>query len=251
MNPTCHATPCERPVTTRGLCSMHYQRAWKMGSLEPVEVRCIDCGVVLKVVKGGKKRCNDCRLEEGRRRAREYARSLPRKQRVAQVLACYLCGGETPATTRSRRKCRACAQESASTQCGEHDCGRPARARKLCAMHYKRAARSEGRITDVNEWTERRQANHERRRALKLGATVGEPFTNIEIFERDGWKCGLCGKRVDRNLRHPDPLSSSLDHVVPLSVGGAHARENVQLAHLTCNVRKGNRAQGEQLALIG
>jgi 5-methylcytosine-specific restriction endonuclease McrA len=72
-----------------------------------------------------------------------------------------------------------------------------------------------------------------------------------EIAERDRWKCRLCGKRVMRSRPWPDPLSPSLDHIVPLTKGGAHDPSNVQLAHLRCNTAKGNRGGGEQLMLIG
>jgi 5-methylcytosine-specific restriction endonuclease McrA len=36
-------------------------------------------------------------------------------------------------------------------------------------------------------------------------------------------------------------MSATLDHVVPISVGGEHTRENVRCAHLRCNARRGNR----------
>lgn len=74
-------------------------------------------------------------------------------------------------------------------------------------------------------------------------AATGEPFTSIEIFERDGWHCGICDEPVDRELRYPDPMSASLDHIVPLSKGGGHTRENVRCSHLGCNVRRGNRIE--------
>jgi len=76
------------------------------------------------------------------------------------------------------------------------------------------------------------------RRARKLGATV-EEFSDLEIYERDGWTCQLCSGDVDSSLRWPEPMSASLDHVIPLSRGGEHSRVNTQLAHLDCNVRKG------------
>lgn len=79
-----------------------------------------------------------------------------------------------------------------------------------------------------------------RRRALTKGATA-EPFTYVEVFDRDGWMCGLCDEPVDRELKHPDPMCASLDHVVPLSIGGHHVLSNVQCAHLVCNIRKGAR----------
>lgn len=61
------------------------------------------------------------------------------------------------------------------------------------------------------------------------------------IYERDGWMCQLCGEPVDPALIFPDRLSATLDHIVPLSLGGTHDPSNVQLAHLGCNSAKGNR----------
>lgn len=87
----------------------------------------------------------------------------------------------------------------------------------------------------VLAWKRDRQ---NRRRARQAAATV-EVFTSEEIYARDGWVCGVCRESVDAALRWPDPMSPSLDHIVPLSRDGAHVRLNVQLAHLSCNVRKG------------
>lgn len=42
-----------------------------------------------------------------------------------------------------------------------------------------------------------------------------------------------------------------MDHVIPLTKGGNHELANVRLAHLRCNVSKGNRGGNEQLLLIG
>jgi hypothetical protein len=76
------------------------------------------------------------------------------------------------------------------------------------------------------------------RRARKLNATI-EKFSLLEIYERDKWRCQICGKKVDRRLKHPNPLSKSLDHIIPLAKGGSHSRANVQLAHLVCNLSIG------------
>jgi len=59
-----------------------------------------------------------------------------------------------------------------------------------------------------------------------------------QVFERDGWICGLCHEPVDREAKWPDWESPSLDHIVPLAVGGPHIYENVQCAHLGCNLIK-------------
>jgi 5-methylcytosine-specific restriction endonuclease McrA len=99
-------------------------------------------------------------------------------------------------------------------------------------------------------YSESKRAVDARRRARKSGAVV-EKFTNGEIFDRDGWRCGICGKRINRKLVYPHPLSVSLDHVIPLSLGDEHSRANVRAAHLTCNVQRGAAREGaDQLALL-
>lgn len=48
--------------------------------------------------------------------------------------------------------------------------------------------------------------------------------------------CAICGKPIDLSLKFPHPLSSSIDHVIPVSKGG-HPSDiaNLQHAHLQCN----------------
>lgn len=58
-----------------------------------------------------------------------------------------------------------------------------------------------------------------------------EPVNLDEIYERDGGICQICRLAVSRKL-------SSMDHIIPLVDGGAHARWNVQLTHLRCNLRR-------------
>lgn len=78
-------------------------------------------------------------------------------------------------------------------------------------------------------------------RRLREGAGQPERFAARDVFERDGWRCGICGEPVDPNLKWPDEWSASLDHVLPLAAGGWHTVDNTQCAHLICNIRKGAR----------
>lgn len=81
-----------------------------------------------------------------------------------------------------------------------------------------------------------------RRREAKLkGAVILEKFKFVEICERDGWICQICKLPVDKTLKHPNSFSASLDHIVALFNGGNHTKENTQLAHLSCNIRKGKK----------
>lgn len=96
----------------------------------------------------------------------------------------------------------------------------------------------------------KQRASAARHRARKVGAAI-EQFTNDEIYERDGWRCGLCGKLIHKAKPFPHPMSRSIDHVVPLSKGGDHSRANVQAAHYGCNSRKNNGVlDPQQLRLV-
>lgn len=79
----------------------------------------------------------------------------------------------------------------------------------------------------------------QRRRARKNGAIVKD-INLAEIYLRNNYKCGICGRKVLMNKRKPNPLSPSLDHIVPLSLGGDHSNKNLQLTHLSCNISKRN-----------
>lgn len=63
-----------------------------------------------------------------------------------------------------------------------------------------------------------------------------------ELARRDGTTCGICGERVDMDLRrNVSIMCASVDHVIPRALGGSHEPENLQLAHLLCNQRKSDR----------
>ena len=54
--------------------------------------------------------------------------------------------------------------------------------------------------------------------------------------------CGICGKPVDKSLKYPDPMSATVDHIIPVSMNGdPTSLDNLQLAHRCCNLAKGNK----------
>lgn len=75
-------------------------------------------------------------------------------------------------------------------------------------------------------------------RLRKLRLRGGAAIDPVRIFERDGWRCGVCGGLVDKDAEVPDHAAPTIDHRVPLAAGGAHVEGNVQCAHFICNVRK-------------
>lgn len=75
------------------------------------------------------------------------------------------------------------------------------------------------------------------KRARDHGCAVIETFDRDEIFDRDGWTCQACGCQCT----DPNPYvltAATVDHVVPLSLGGEHSRANAQTLCLSCNSRK-------------
>lgn len=59
--------------------------------------------------------------------------------------------------------------------------------------------------------------------------------------------CGICGKPVDKSIKYPDPMSPSVDHIIPVSRNGDPiSLDNLQLTHRYCNRQKGDNLQIEK-----
>lgn len=166
------------------------------------------CSTVFQA-RGRRKTCPGaaCRREFARRRYWPIRSCEPPPP--ASVIACDECGEQFAATSVARRFC--------SRRC----CGRAHR------RALRRRQRAEGRRNDGD----RRQQQRRRQLLIRLGRE-GALFSLREIAERDGWTCHLCGLPVDE-------AAASMDHLVPLSEGGPHSRENVKLAHHLCNSVRG------------
>jgi len=69
-------------------------------------------------------------------------------------------------------------------------------------------------------------------------------FSRRNIFERDKNTCQYCGRKMPKT-------ELTLDHVIPRSRGGIDSWDNLVLACMYCNVRKGCRTPDEaQMPLI-
>lgn len=217
------------------------------------------------------------RLRPPEERARHEAgdHSLCNPQSAAHGI-CSQCG-KTIAVARSsappeRRRCRVCQNlggrsELLTLTCANVECGREftRKARAVVNDHpccsqscsSKVAIRrglmpnSLPQIPGVSR-DDRRRARC-RRRYLRHAQTW-DGITDQEILDRDGWRCQIpgCKRRpIRKDARFPHPRSKSIDHIVPLSLGGDDVAANKRAAHLTCNVARGNRMTSEQLPLFG
>lgn len=108
-----------------------------------------------------------------------------------------------------------------------------------CAGYYQ--ANKERLNENYRRWKRENPARHAewrvRNRALRSGVDSGE----LDLAALWTGACGICGSELDISVEYPDPLSKSIDHIVPVAKGGAHSQQNLQWAHLRCNIRKSDR----------
>ena len=60
------------------------------------------------------------------------------------------------------------------------------------------------------------------------------------LRSRDGADCWLCGEEMlFPEVRRIHPWLATIDHVYPLAMGGTNRSDNLKLAHLSCNTKRG------------
>ena len=255
---TCIIDDCPKEVHVKkhGLCRSHYNKLKYYGRITGIEANteCKLCGQPTPPAKNSGPRPAYCTTECRQQATREASRDRARDARAAKRMSrtprpCDWCDKPLPQDAPGMRRFHPdCAKlwskatrkaDNHNRQCTHDGCDRPTRARDLCSMHYKRWARAEG-LVKPEPWDDRRKSNYHRRRARKM-ALPSEAVVPGRVYDRDGWKCGICGDAVDSGVAWPDPLSPSLDHVIPLARGGHHTYANAQLAHLVCNIRKSDK----------
>lgn len=80
----------------------------------------------------------------------------------------------------------------------------------------------------------------------RLRSATVETVDPIKVFERDGWVCHLCGRRTLKTKRGTNhPRAPELDHIIPLSLGGAHSYANTACSCGKCNRDKAATIKGQ------
>lgn len=222
----CQEPECDRCAAWSGKCEMHYAR-WYRGH-QNKKCAAPECGEPVR-----SKGCPYCE-------AHYYRIRRGSKDAIAPLnRSCLQCG--VPLGKRGGKYC--------SKKCtSRYNRGTPDKRNCLSCGSSFPSWKQQAYCSDLCRRLALRQLDH-RRRAITRGAAA-ERFSCIEIFERDNWKCQLCGKKTKRSAPKHDPLKPTIDHIVPIARGGAHTRINVQCAHFRCNVRK-QASKGGQLRLFG
>jgi len=92
----------------------------------------------------------------------------------------------------------------------------------------------------------RTRTTNARFHALVAGAKYAEYIDPFEIFSRDHWRCKRCGHETPPHLRGTcDSCAPTLDHIIPLSLGGPHVRRNLRCLCNECNNARGAEYQGQ------
>lgn len=125
------------------------------------------------------------------------------------------------------------------------ECGKSFTMRELRASNpWNYSSNPKFCCLDCGKRFSRRNSRHRRRELGDKGSGVSVS----KIIERDGSLCWICGLPVDEGDCTIDDDGNfiagrsypSVDHVVPLSLGGKNDMNNARLAHCYCNVIKGS-----------
>lgn len=228
----CTASGCDRPLRARGLCASHYNQQYQPNRWRRVIVQCDYCGA-------------DCEKQADSRRPHRYCsltcRDMKRMTVTHQAHMPVLHSdpwsiwGSCPLPPQPELDPRPRFFGGRCRHCGEHYIADRLAFENGTGLHCsKQCTKAAGR---------------ERRRARKRDAYVADVY-RYRVFERDGWRCQICKRAVSRTAAVPHPRAATLDHIVPLALGGTHEPTNCQTACFGCNCRKSHVGVGDQLRLI-
>ncbi len=203
---------------------------------------CIDCGACFMqehVVSRRVHRCRSCAAKRAERLARQYSNAMCAALREATRVTYEVEG-----------------RWSNCLGCGSRlSCERGGPVRKWCEgclPGRRKAVAAAWKLANPEAWRAIQFRGNAARRA-RLASVQREPYNRNDILERDKWVCQICKKRISKKLRGSHRRAPSIDHQIPLELGGPDTPANVVAAHFGCNAAKRSRylPQGEQLALIG
>lgn len=134
------------------------------------------------------------------------------------------------------KECRLCKRVKPADQ---FLAGKTKRVSSSCSTCRAKAAAQHRRKYYASLPVDKRHTLTQKRRADEYGTEHVE-YSRTAILARWLWKCAYCGARAEH-----------LDHVVPLSRGGADVESNMVPACAPCNLSKGAKTLDEWSATFG
>ena len=139
----------------------------------------------------------------------------------------------------------------ACQQCGNNNKGIKTSICVECGKEFKQYSIRQTMCKDCKKELDKAKGKaHARLREAraKENGKIDYSITLTRLMERDNCTCKICGRKVNENdyTYINDTFIAgndypSIDHIKPLSKGGVHQWDNVQLAHRICNSFKGNK----------
>lgn len=191
-----------------------YKRNHLSASMKAMNKQCKLCGNLFETVINEKIYCTrDCakrakgtrEVERKRKERLEYWKSNP--------LSCLRCGEEF---VREDAKQKFCTKE--------------------CRIKWNREKKS-------SKYNSKKELK--RYHSMMDNGNYDRSISVKALIDRVGIKCSICGKDTilsDHYFKNGTFVAGeeypSVDHIMPISKGGTHSWDNVQLAHRRCNTKK-------------
>ena len=83
--------------------------------------------------------------------------------------------------------------------------------------------------------------NRHLRRARERGVVIGAISSLKNMLRLQGYSCAICGKKEHEIPAHKQGNVWHIDHILPISKGGSHTQNNVQVLCWPCNLSKRNK----------
>ena len=172
------------------------------------------------------KLCRDCWINNNTKRCRKCRVEIHKLNTTGKCRKCYL------RTYQKKRNAKREKKTESHTHCFE--CNKRLKRRfvkfcsRQCLYRYKKI----------------------KRRAMKANV-VCKPVCRWKVYKRDNFKCYICGMSVVVGARNTNYRQATMDHVVPLNLGGHHAEYNLRCCCRRCNAKKNQRPLTEHLLIIG
>ena len=211
-------------------------------------IPCLVCGKEFLQSFGKQLTCSD---ECSRKNQKQKENS--RRHPVFVIRFCRGCGGAFKPKTKNSWFCsRMCSYPPekifAEREC--QTCGAGFMPKNKFGKFCSNRCQTRHSARSPNERRRRGGMKMYRKRSREAGVAY-EPINPIKLFERDGWKCQICGVKTPRSLRGSyEDRAPELDHRLAMASGGSHTWDNVQCTCRKCNMIKGNRATLGQLRLF-
>ena len=149
------------------------------------------------------------------------------KRKEADSVLCGRCGKKSAPYIANKAATCPCCQKHHIAKTSKSMCVECAKAKKKERISVYRKVRK-ARYNDKTF----------RARCRKYGGRY-EPINRIKVYEKDKYKCYLCKCKVVVSETY-QPNQASLDHIVPLSLGGSHTYDNVKTCCVECNGKRSN-----------